>query len=279
MNTTVTLNGVPLNVHTQGEGPAIYAHHGAPGLGTHATPAKAFKPLADTHRVVTFDARGSGRSGAIPPYTHAQWVDDWARLMDHHGDDRVILTGGSYGGYIAQEFALAHPDRVSHLILRDTAASHRFEAQAKRTALAQASRFPGITEALLDMLFEGRVPSDEAFRDAFMTIAPLYDAKLDESAVRERFKSAIFRAETHNQAFSQNVPNFDLTGRLHEIQVPTLVVVGRHDWITPVEASEEIAAGIPNSELVIFENSGHSPQLEESDRFVATVRSFLARHA
>jgi proline iminopeptidase len=92
-------------------------------------------------------------------------------------------------------------------------------------------------------------------------------------------KSMVFRAETHNIAFSQNLPHYDLRDRLHTIQVPTLVVVGRHDWITPVASSEEIVSLIPNAELVVFENSGHSPQLEENEKFVKTVRDFLRRHS
>jgi proline iminopeptidase len=274
----VDVGGAHLHVDVQGEGPPIYAHHGAPGLGTHATPKRAFAPLADAFRVVTFDARGSGASGAVPPYTHAQWVADLDALRAHVGDPRMVLTGGSYGGYVALEYVLAHPDRVSHLILRDTAASHRFEAQARRNALARAAEFPAIDEALLDRLFGGRVESDEAFAEAFAAIAPLYDAEVDPAKVAERVRAATFRAETHNWAFSRNVPSYDLRARLPEIAVPTLVVVGRHDWITPVEASEELAAGIPGAELVIFENSGHSPQLEENERFIAVVRDFLSRH-
>ena len=274
----VTVNGARLRVDVQGEGPTIIAHHGAPGLGTHATPKRAFAPLADAYRIVTFDARGSGDSDATPPYTHAQWVADVDALRAHVGVERFVMTGGSYGGYVALEYTLAHPERVSHLILRDTSASRRFEAMARRNALARAAEFPDITEELLDMLFEGRVPDDATMRSAYATIAPLYDANTSPQKAAERVKSAIFRADTHNQAFAGNLPGYDLTDRLHEIQVPTLIVVGRHDWITPVAASEEIASGIPNAELVIFEHSGHSPQLEENERFIAVVRDFLTRH-
>lgn len=274
----VTVNGARLRVDIQGQGPTIIAHHGAPGLGTHATPKRAFAPLADAYRIVTFDARGSGESDATPPYTHAQWVADVDALRAHLGVETIVMKGGSYGGYVALEYTLAHPERVSHLILRDTSASRRFEAMARGNALARAAEFPDITEELLDMLFEGRVPDDETMRSAYATIAPLYDANTTPEKAAERVASAVFRADTHNQAFAGNLPSYDLTSRLHEIQVPTLIVVGRHDWITPVAASEEIAAGIPNSELVIFEHSGHSPQLEENEKFVATVRDFLARH-
>jgi proline iminopeptidase len=274
----VTVNGIRLRVDVQGDGPAILCHHGAPGLGTHANPKRAFAPLADRYRIVTWDARGSGASDAVPPYTHAQWVADVDALREHFGDERIVMQGGSYGGYVALEYTLAHPERVSHLILRDTSASRRFEELARRNALARAAEFPEITEELLDMVFSGRVPDDTAMRAAYAALAPLYDARTDPAKAAERVANATFRADTHNQAFAGNLPHFDLVDRLHEITVPTLVTVGRHDWITPVEASEEIAAHIPNAELVIFEESGHSPDLEENERFVAVVRDFLARH-
>ena len=276
----VPVNGIELHVDVQGPAgaPAIYAHHGAPGLGTHATPKRAFAPLADAFRVVTWDARGSGASDPVPPYTHAQWVADWDALRAHHGDERIVVKGGSYGGYVALEYTLAHPDRVRALVLRDTSASRKFEALAKANALARAEEFPDITPELLDMVFDGRVPDDATMRSAYATVAPLYDAKTDPAKAAARVAAAVVRADTHNQAFSQNLPNYDLTSRLHEITVPVLITVGRHDWITPLAASEEIKAGIPHAELVVFENSGHSPQIEENAKWVATVRDFLERN-
>jgi proline iminopeptidase len=276
----VPVNGIELHVDVQGPAgaPAIYAHHGAPGLGTHATPKRAFAPMADAFRIVTWDARGSGASDAVPPYSHAQWVADWDALRTHFGDDEVVVQGGSYGGYVALEYTLAHPEHVLALVLRDTSASRRFEAMAKANALARAREFPDITPELLDMVFDGRVPDDATMTSAYATLAPLYDARSDPAKAAERVAAVVARADTHNQAFSQNLPNYDLTDRLHEIRVPVLITVGRHDWITPVAASEEIAAGIPHAELVVFEHSGHSPQLEENEKWVATVREFLRRH-
>jgi proline iminopeptidase len=276
----VPVNGIHLRVDVQGapDAPAIYAHHGAPGLGTHATPKRAFAPMADEFRIVTWDARGSGASDPVPPYTHAQWVADWDAVRAHFGDERIVVKGGSYGGYVALEYVLAHPERARALILRDTSASRRFESMAKANALARAREFPDITPEMLDMVFDGRVPDDATMKSAYAALAPLYDAKTDAKKAAERVASAVFRADTHNQAFAGNLPHYDLTGRLHEIRCPVLIVVGRHDWITPVAASEEIAAGIPHAELVIFEHSGHSPQLEENEKFVATVRGFLERN-
>ncbi|MDQ3397520.1 MAG: alpha/beta hydrolase [Deinococcota bacterium] len=275
----VTINDAQLFVDVQGEGKPIIAHHGAPGLGSHAEPKRAFAPLANEYLLVSFDARGSGQSEAKPPYTHAQWVADVDALREHFGFDTFIMTGGSYGGFISLEYALTHPECVTHLILRDTAACNDHHGVAKANALARATEFPEITEELLDRMFAGKIESDEAFRASYEAIAPLYDVNFDPQRAAERMKSMVFRAETHNIAFSQNLPHYDLRDRLHTIQVPTLVVVGRHDWITPVASSEEIVSLIPNAELVVFENSGHSPQLEENEKFVKTVRDFLRRHS
>ncbi|CAN5859028.1 alpha/beta hydrolase [soil metagenome] len=273
----MTVNDVELFVDIQGQGPPIIAHHGGPGMGSHANDKAAFAPLADIYQIVSFDARGSGRSGAVPPYTHAQWVADLDALREQLGFERFIMTGGSYGGYIALEYTLAHPERVTHLILRDTAASHQYESQAKATALARAAEFPEINEDDLNRIFAGKMKDDNDFKRTFAAIAPLYDANYELEKTKQWLERITFRAQTHNFAFSQNIPGFDLIARLGEITVPTLVIVGRHDWITPLEASQELAAGVPNAELVVFENSGHSPQQEEHERFVAVVRDFLER--
>ena len=273
----VTVNDCGLFVNVAGQGSPIIAHHGAPGLGSHATPKRAFQPLADAHTVITFDARGSGRSEGKPPYTHEQWVDDVDGLRQHFGYEQFILTGGSYGGFISLEYAVRHPERLTHLILRDTAA-RSYSEQARANALARAKEFPAITEDILDRIFDGTVRDNDDYKRCFEAIAPLYEKVYDPEKVRQKVEAITFRYETKNYAFAHNLPTYDLRESLPQVTVPTLIVVGRHDWITPVEASEELAGLLPNAELVVFEDSGHSPQLEENERFIALARDFLTRH-
>jgi proline iminopeptidase len=85
------------------------------------------------------------------------------------------------------------------------------------------------------------------------------------------------RWEVHNAAFSHNQPRFDVRDRLGEIKVPTLVLVGRLDVICPVEESEMISKGIPNSELVVFEKSAHNPATDEPEMFQEVLSGFLAK--
>ncbi len=275
------INGASLFVNDQGHGPGtpIIGHHGAPGMSSHAEPSKALAGLASEHRIITFDARGSGRSELKGPFTHAQWVADVEAIRAHFGIDKFIMQGGSYGGFVTLEYALEHQDRLSHVILRDTAASYTFNEVAKRNALSRAGELPAITHEVLDKLFDGKYESDQDFSDVHLIIAPLYNVDFDPEEAKRANTQMMFHHETHNYAFTHNLPKYDVRERLHELSIPVLITVGRYDWITPVAASEELHALLPNSELVIFENSGHSPQVEENDRWIATIRDFLARHS
>jgi proline iminopeptidase len=132
-------------------------------------------------------------------------------------------------------------------------------------------------EGELERLFEGRTTSDDDFRTLIAMIMPLYTTTYDPARDAEQVAAMQIHHATHNYAFAHNQQGFDLRDRLGELRVPVLITVGRHDWITPLVASEELHALIPGSELVIFENSGHGPQNEEREAWRAAVRRFLDR--
>lgn len=272
----VTINGNELAVEVFGDegAPVLIAHHGAPGLGSRAEPRATFEPFADTFRVVVFDARGSGESEGDPPFTHEQWVADVEGLRAWIGAERIVMAGGSYGGFIAMEYAIRHPRRVSALVLRDTSPDHDNEEAARRNALNSAR--VTVDREKLDRINSGQVRDDDDLRDCWREILPLYDHVYDPAKVEEKVAATPYRYETHNFAFAVNQPNYDIKSSLPTISCPTLVTVGRDDWITPVESSEKIVSLIPDSRLVVFEKSGHSPQIEEAGRWRQVVRDFLS---
>lgn len=272
----VNVNGVNLFVEEQGHGPAILTLHGGPGMGSRHGDARTFGTFAaEGYRVVSYDQRGNGESEGAEPYSHEQFVADAEELRKTLGLGKIVIAGGSYGGHLALEYALRYPENLAGMVLRDTAASSAYHHTSKERALA--SGLPGITADLLDRLFGGQVKSDEEFKKMYGAILPLYWVDASAEMQERHLNSITFRHETHNWAFSQNQPKFNVVDRLKTIQTPTLILVGRHDWITPVEASEEIHREIPNSRLVIFERSGHSPQIEERDAFLSEVRMFLSQ--
>ncbi|BCJ34784.1 hydrolase [Actinocatenispora thailandica] len=273
MRLTINDNELAVEVFGADDAPVLIAHHGAPGLGSRAEPRATFAPFADTFRVIVFDARGSGESGGNEPYTHEQWAADVEGLRQWAGVERFVLAGGSYGGFISMEYAIRHPDRVSALVLRDTSADHSNDDAARRNAAA--STRVRIDLAKLDRINTGRVRDDDDLRDCWREILPLYDHVYDPAAVEAKVAATPYRYATHNYAFAHNQPHYDIKAQLPTITCPTLVTVGRDDWITPVACSETIVSLIPDARLVVFEKSGHSPQIEEAEQWRRVVREFL----
>ena len=271
----VNINGNDLNVEVQGPdgAPVLIAHHGGGGIGSLAEPKAPFGPLADELRVVVFDARGCGLSEGKPPFSHAQWAADVDGLREWLGVDQIIVAGGSYGGFIAMEYAIAYPGRVRAMILRDTSPDRSNLDRAYENARSQ-TRIE-INWDNFDRYWGGRIRDDEDLKARWAEIIPLYDFEYDPVRSAERVEAGIYRHEAHNWCFTSNMPGYDLKPQLPGVRCPTLVTVGRTDWVTPVSSAETIASLIPDSRLVVFEKSGHSPQIEEADKFQAVIRDFV----
>jgi proline iminopeptidase len=271
----VRINDNELAVEVLGpEGaPVVLAHHGAPGLGSRAEPRASFGRLADEYRVVVFDARGSGESEGSGTFSHEQWAADLDGLREWVGAETVVVAGGSYGGFMAMEYAIRYPDRVRAVVLRDTSADHSNMHRARENALA--SDRVSVDMEKFDRIDTGQVRDDDDLRDCWREILPLYDFTYDPAVVERKVAATPYRFEAHNHAFSVNMPSYDITADLPSITAPVLVTVGRADWITPVESSEKIVSLVPDARLVVFERSGHSPQVEEAEAWTATVRGFL----
>jgi proline iminopeptidase len=200
-------------------------------------------------------------------------VADVDALREWAGVDRFVMAGGSYGGFISMEYAIRYPERLLALVLRDTSADHENDKAARHNA--QTSTRVTIDLEKLDRINTGQIRDDEDLRDCWREILPLYDHVYDPAKVAERVEATPYRYQTHNHAFAVNMPNYDIKAELHRITCPTLVTVGRDDWITPVACSEVIASLVPDARLVVFEKSGHSPQIEEAELWRQVVRDFL----
>jgi proline iminopeptidase len=273
----VTINDNELNVEVLGpEGaPVLIAHHGGGGIGSLTEPKSTFGPLADKMQVVVFDARGCGLSEGKPPFSHAQWAADVDGLREWIGAEQITVAGGSYGGFIAMEYAIAYPQHTEAMILRDTSADKSNLERAYENARTQ-TRIE-INWDNFNRYWHGEIYDDDDLKQRWADIIPLYDFEYDAEKSNAAVEAGIYRHQAHNWCFQHNMPNYDLRAQLPGVSCPTLVTVGRADWVTPVSSAETIASLIPNAELVVFEKSGHSPQFEEYELFQQTMRAFLAR--
>ncbi len=273
----VDVNGAALNVEVLGPAgaPVLIAHHGGGGIGSLEEPRTTFGPLADMFRVIVFDARGCGRSEGVPPYSHEQWAADVDGLRQWAGAKKIVVAGGSYGGFIAMEYAVRYPDRVLAMVLRDTAPDASTLSQVQESARKQ-DRVELPWEDF-DRYWTGRITDDEDLKARWAEMIPLYDFEYDPVKSAAAVEAGIYRHESHNWCFQQNMPVYDLKPMLPTVTCPTLVTVGRTDWVTPVSQAQAIADLVPAAQLVVFEKSGHSPQIEERELFQHVMREFLLK--
>lgn len=166
--------------------------------------------------------------------------------------------------------ALRHPDRISHLILLDTAPNMHYGAEIMESAQQQ-----GATEEMMAVLQKQEWASDEELRQGWSLIAPLYFKNFDETVFKRLYDNVIMRVEGDPR--EGELQAYNVTPRLGEIDIPTLVLVGRHDFVCPPSQAHIMHDGIPGAELVIFEDSGHFPWVEEPDLFFDTVRDWIKR--
>lgn len=118
--------------------------------------------------------------------------------------------------------------------------------------------------------------NDADFRQMWNAITPLYFKAYDADVGAEMDAKTVYSAAAWNHVNANCLPVFNTLDRLHEIETPTLIISGADDWITPpAQGGERIHAALPNSELVIFEESGHWPFVEEPEKFIAVVRAWL----
>jgi proline iminopeptidase len=257
------------------ERPVALLIHGGPGTDHIGLKARYGK-LAERMQLVYFDHRGQGRSARGDPgrYTLDENVEDMEALRRYLGLGQIVSLGTSYGGMVAMAHAARYPDAVSHLILVATAA-HGGIVERAREIVAERGSAEQI--ALAEELFAGRLDTQERMRAFFTAMGPLYARKDDPALSELGLNRAILSPEALNEAFAPSgfIRKMDLRPELANINAPTLILAGRHDWICPPEFAREIHQGIAGSELRIFEDSSHSIGGDEPQQLLDAVAGFL----
>lgn len=269
---TAQLNFTSIYYDTIGGGPPCLVLHG--GLGVDHALYRDLDVLADRVQLVYFDQRHNGRSGRPPleTITMTQLADDAAALADHLGFDTFIVLGHSYGGFVAQELAIRHPDRVNALVLVDTTPGQLGTDEQPGDAQGP----PPPTELI--ELFAAMPTTDEETRLLLRAVAPHYVHRVDPADLADKFDSVICSAAAATRGF-EVLAGWSSVDRLQEVQCPSLIAVGRFDVITSRPQAERMARRIPDARVVIFEDSGHMPWIDEPDMFFDTVAAWLDRFA
>ncbi|RST59746.1 alpha/beta hydrolase [Siminovitchia terrae] len=247
--------------------------HGGPG-SDHSDFKPWFDPLTEHMQLIYLDHRANGQSERVDPATCTleQLADDIDAFRKYLGLDKVHVLGHSFGGMVAQTYAIKYPSSVEKLLLICTAPSKDFYEDAKSFAKKIAT--PRQLE-LIPRLFEGKIQGDEELEAWWDECFALYFYKKDEQLMYETGNRPIGSLEVCNYTFKHFMPHYDVRAQLPKLTMPVLIVAGRHDWITPVSQAEEMKGLLPDAILSIFEKSGHMPFIEEQESFIRTVVDFV----
>ena len=280
-----TINGTKLFFDIDGssyvaEGPTMKKRpvclvlHGGPG-SDHSDFKPWLDPLTDHMQLIYLDHRNNGQSERVDSATCTfdQLADDIEAFRLDLGLDKINVMGHSFGGMVAQVYACKYPASVEKLVLLCTAPSYDFY----RDALAFAKNIATPEQlALIPDLFEGRVTTEEQLEAWWNECFSLYFYKRDEQVMFETGNRPIGCLEVSNYTFKHFMPSYDVREGIAKLDMPVLIIAGRHDWITPVTQAEVMNALIPNKKMRVFEESGHMPFIEEQDAFIQEVIAFIS---
>lgn len=260
-------NGTDWAVYVKGNGFPVLFLHGFPF--DHSLYNLACVPLIDEFRVIIPDLPGFGESQfpqLNPPYkfTMDEYAAGIADLVEQLGEEKVIICGLSMGGYIAMSFFRRYASRLAGLIFSDTRSTPDTPSAAEnRLRLADSIRKTG-TEPLAEQMIPNLL-APKTVNNHPDVVQFLRDMIVRQSA------SGIAAAARGMAARD------DSTEFLKSIDIPTLVLGGTEDKISPPEAMKSLADWIPRSEYVEIFDSGHLPPLENPVLFADTIRSFVRR--
>ena len=221
--------------------------------------------LENNFRVIAYDIRGHGNSGISDgQYMIDFFVDDLVGLLNHLKIEKAVLCGLSMGGYIALRTVERNPERVKALILADTQSKpDSNEAKLKRAASIGAIKKLGV----------------KPYAESFVKAVFATDSLTKKTATVEKINQIIQMNSSLGicGALLALASRTDTTEALPAIKVPTLILVGENDKLTPPSASHEMYSKIPKSEIHLISNAAHMSNLENPDEFNKHVLNFLSK--
>ncbi len=259
---TMSVNNFRMSYDDIGEGliPIIFLH-GFPFNKTMWEGQLEF--LQSTYRLISCDIRGFGKSTNDESRLSIDlFTDDLIELMDQLEIEKVILCGLSMGGFIALNAVKRFPERFEALILCDTQCiADTAEVKIKRYKTIEKIEVGGVT----------------TFNEEFIQSVFHEDSLANKKEVVEQLTDVVFSNSKHiiQQGLVALAERSETCSSLHEIAIPTLILCGRKDEVTPLVQSELMHSSIDGSVLCIIENAGHVSNLEQPDEFNKHLLDFL----
>jgi proline iminopeptidase len=286
----ITVNGAKLWVVTVGKGDPLVLIAGGPG-GAHPG-LRRFDSLAAHYQLIYFDAFGRGKSDTakhLKEYTLERDIEDIEGLRTALHFDKINVLGHSYGGVVAQGYAVKYPQRVKHLVLANTFHSFiMWQENDDNYNREIKTNYPEVWDTLMKIREHGYVSSDQLHQDIYGRVPYGFLYAYNPDKFRPGGGKPYpnpFNAKLYYQMVGKDgdfivgndIGNFDYRTQLKNLKMPVLIYGGRYDRVAVPWMMVKYKQYCPQATFVMFERSGHNPQVEEPQILFPLLNDFLRK--
>jgi proline iminopeptidase len=279
------VNGAKLWYEAEGQGEPLVLVAGGPG-DSHSEFHPFFSKLADRFQIIYFDALGVGKSDhakSAKEYTFAREVEDLEGLRKALGLSQINLLGHSFGGMVAQAYALKYPQSVRRLLLADTFHGGKmWQANDDSVNYEIRNQYPELWEDLQRVRKQGFRSSSAEQLDVYRRIPAglfyFHDASKAKLLPNAEGNNQIYYAIAGGDAdfvIGGDIAGLDFRPSLRKLKMPILVLAGRFDRVSLPRYAVEYKKYAPQARFIMMEQSGHFPFVEEPEATLVVLREFL----
>jgi proline iminopeptidase len=285
-----TVNGYKLWTVSFGKGDPLFFIAGGPG-GSHYG-LRDFDSLSKDYTLVYFDNVGRGKSDTaknVKEYTIERDIEDLEGLRKAMGFSKINILGHSYGGVVAQGYAVKYPQNVKHLILANTFHSFiMWQENDDNSNHEIKTNYPEVWAELMKIREAGAVSSDSLHQEIYGRVPYgfLYAYNPQNFLPRGRkpypnpFNPKVYYhmvGKDGDFIVGNDIGNFDYRKDLKNLKMPILIIAGRYDRVAVPWMQVKYKEYCPQAQFVMFEKSGHNPQVEEQAKEFELIRQFLSK--
>ena len=286
----VTVNGAKLWVVTVGKGDPVILIAGGPG-GAHPG-LRRFDSLANHYMLIYFDAFGRGKSDTakdVKEYTLERDIDDIEGLRTALKLDNINVLGHSYGGVVAQGYAIKYGEHLKHLVLANTFHSYiMWQENDDNSNHEIRTNYPEVWDSLIRIRERGYVSSDPLHQDIYGKVPYGFLYAYNPENFRLR-GSKPYPNSMNTKLYYQmvgkdgdfivgnDIGNFDYRTQLKNLKMPVLIYGGRYDRVAVPWMMVKFKEYCPQARFVMFERSGHNPQVEQPQELFTLLNDFLSK--
>jgi proline iminopeptidase len=283
-----TVNGYKLWTVSFGKGDPLFFIAGGPG-GSHYG-LRSFDSLSATNTLIYFDNLGRGKSDTaknVKEYSIERDIEDLEGLRKAMGFSTINILGHSYGGVVAQGYAIKYSSKVKHLILANTFHSYlMWQENDDNSNHEIKTNYPEVWDELMKAREKGAVSSDSIHQLIYGRVPYgflyAYNPQNFLSRGRKPYPNPM-NTKVYYQMVGKDgdfivgndIGNFDFRKDLTNLKMPILIIAGRYDRVAVPWMQVKYKEYCPQAQFVLFEKSGHNPQVEEPAKEFLLIREFL----